>query len=56
MQELRIEKSGSEKDILENLKTHIKIKEYIPGEFYRAFYKDVGRPRGCKVLRYDECA
>jgi hypothetical protein len=36
-------------DILEKLKTHIKIESYIPPEFYRAFYKDTGRPRGVKL-------
>jgi len=49
MQKLETQKSGSESDILENLKMHIKIEQYIPREFYRAYYKDTGRPRGCKL-------
>ena len=46
MQILENQKSSSESDILENLKTHIKLEEYIPREFYKAFYKNTGRPRG----------
>jgi hypothetical protein len=49
MQKLENQKSKPDKNILENLKTYIKIEEYIPKEFYQAFYKDVGRPRGCKL-------
>jgi hypothetical protein len=49
MQKLETQKSSSESDILENLKTHIKIEQYIPLEFRRAFYKDTGRPRGCTI-------
>jgi hypothetical protein len=39
----------NKKDILEKLKTHIRIEDYIPPEFYRAFYKDKGRTRGVKL-------
>jgi len=49
MQKLITQKSKSESDILENLKTYIKLEEYIPHEFRRAYYKDVGRPRGCTL-------
>jgi len=49
MQKLKTQKSKSERDILENLKTHIKIEQYIPPEFRRTFYKDTGRPRGTTI-------
>ena len=49
MQKLRTQKSNAERDILENLKTHIKIESYIPSEFRHAYYKDTGRPRGCTI-------
>jgi hypothetical protein len=49
MQKIEIEKSKTDSDILEKLKTHIKIEEYIPREFYRTYYKDTGRKRGCKL-------
>jgi hypothetical protein len=49
MQQLENQKSKPDKDILKNLKTHIKIEEYIPIEFYQAYYKDTGRPRGCTI-------
>ena len=55
MQNLINQKSDSHSDLLENLKTHIKIEEYISKEFYHAFYKDIGRPRGFTLesfLRY----
>ena len=62
MQELNVQMSlndtynkvcySIEKDkvnFLENLKTHIKIEEFVPIGFRRAFYKDTGRPRGYKL-------
>ena len=49
MQNLNNQKSVSDKDLLADLKTHIKLEEYIPREFYKAFYKDTGRPRGYKL-------
>jgi len=52
MQNLENVKSGSESDILANLKTHIKIEQYIPTEFRRAFYKDTGRPRGVTIENF----
>jgi len=36
-------------DFLSLLKEHIKLSNYIPREFYQAFYKDRGRPRGVTV-------
>ena len=36
-------------DFLGNLKTHIKIEEFIPSDYRRAYYKDTGRPRGYKL-------
>jgi hypothetical protein len=68
MQKLEIEKSFPEsdtamdlsikinkKDILEKLKTHIQIEDFIPPEFYRAFYKDKGRTRGVKLESFMWC-
>jgi len=49
MQKLETQKSRTDNDILENLKRYIKLEEYIPHEFRRAFYKDTGRPRGCTI-------
>jgi len=52
MQNLENQGSTSESDILANLKTHIKIEQYIPKEFRRAFYKDTGRPRGVTIENF----
>jgi len=49
MQNLETQKSNSGNDMLDQLKTHIKLEEYIPPEFYRAYYKETGRPRGCTL-------
>jgi len=49
MQNLENQKSKPDTDILEKLKTHIKIEQYIPPEFRCAFYKDKGRPRGVTI-------
>ena len=34
---------------LSQLKNHIKLETLIPKEFYKAYYKDTGRPRGNKL-------
>ena len=52
MQQLKTQKSKPDSDILENLKTHIKIERYIPPEFRSAFYKDTGRPRGFTIENF----
>jgi len=36
-------------DFLSLLKEQIKLSSYIPQEFYRAFYKNTGRPRGVTI-------
>ena len=41
MQNLENVKSGSESDILENLKTHIKIESYIPSGSTKHFTKTI---------------
>jgi hypothetical protein len=52
MLSLKNQESISNKNLLENLKEHIKLEEYIPHEFRRAFYKDIGRPRGCTIENF----
>ena len=49
MQNLENQKSKPDNDILKNLKTHIKLEDYICREFRKAFYKDTGRPRGVTI-------
>ena len=34
---------------LSQLKEHIKLETLIPSSFYKAYYKDIGRPRGNKL-------
>ena len=43
---------GDVPKFLRELKAHIKLETLIPKEFYRAYYKDTGRPRGNKLESY----
>ena len=54
MQKLNVQTSINDiyKDgpkFLSQLKEHIKLEQLIPKEFYKAYYKDTGRPRGNKL-------
>jgi len=54
MQKVRVQTSindiyGDMPKFLRELKEHIKMESLIPKEFYKAYYKDTGRPRGNRL-------
>jgi hypothetical protein len=44
-----MQKLNVQTDFLSLLKEHIELSKYIPREFYKAFYKNTGRPRGVTI-------